>query len=112
MVDKSEIERNTEYVLVKVDATIIVKVPNYHPDAQATDGLNEMFREAEKVYGFVVDWSYAEQGGTDSLGMPNRAKVLNFDPNTYEEGDAFGTCPTCGALYGEIGHDPEPCEDH
>lgn len=106
-------------VLVKVQATLIVRVPNKHPDAQATDGLNEMFREAD---GFVIDWGYADTGETDVLGMPAHAQVLSLNPDTYEEGDAWatpdhipgdvrgGTCPRCGALYGEMGHDPEPCE--
>lgn len=68
-------------VLVKVRAEIIVRVPDYHPDAQATDGLNEGFRANPD---FFVDWSYyaADGHGVDIT-------VLDLDPDTYEEGDAW-----------------------
>lgn len=81
-------ELRSDDVLVKVVATIIVRVPNRHPDAQATDGLNEMFREAEPQ--FIVDWGYEVLGDAPGdLGLPARAVVLNLNPDTYEEGDAW-----------------------
>lgn len=67
----------TDTVLVKVVATIVVRVPNDHPAAQATDGLNDTFHANTDL---VVDWVYQEIDGT-------RAQVLDVDPDAYEEGD-------------------------
>lgn len=76
-------------VLVRVRADIIVRVPNRHPRSLATDGLNDLFRSE----GFIVDWGYRATGLTDEHGLPERAEVLDLDPETYREGDAFEEVP-------------------
>ena len=63
---------DTKRKAVRITADILVATD----DAEATvfDGLNEMFREAERL-GFVIDWGYKE----------GSAEVIEIDEE-YEEG--------------------------
>lgn len=55
-------------------------VVDAHSPADASDGLNELLREADPE--FLVDWSLL---GGDRFVIP----LVGLCPDTYAEGDAF-----------------------
>lgn len=62
-------------------ATIQVLM-NAEDSAQASDGLNELFREAQE-YDFIQDWGFLQIGG-QIIGPSEK-----FLAEPYEEGDMF-----------------------
>jgi hypothetical protein len=63
---------DTKRKAVRITADILVNTQD--AKGEVFDGLNEMFREAERL-GFVIDWGYRE----------NSAIVVTIDEE-YEEG--------------------------
>ena len=62
----------------KIRVSIVVDTDN---DTDVTDGLNEGFRSLATEYGFIVDWSYNEDGRI--------IESVPIQANDYVEGQAW-----------------------
>jgi len=68
---------------MKYQITTVQILMNAENSAQASDGLNELFRGSQGEYDFIVDWGFLNIGG--QLLIPSE-KVM---AEPYEEGDMF-----------------------
>lgn len=65
---------------------------------------SEVARMVEKPWSYTQEWLFAEHAANEDGGLQAWLSPAE-DPEPLP-----GTCSTCGANYGEMGHDPEPCE--